>query len=134
MPVATAEKKGLMSAKDKKYGINYFYIQGTTLIKLCMSNIAWARSGGYILVSAGSYVDMYIFSMQKTNDDYTIKVKSLSSKTTPSKFYFKGNDLYFYYNTNIGSWANIFGISNTSFVNLGVNEEIDESYTEITPE
>ena len=129
MPVATPTANGLMSATDKKYGINYLYIQGGTLIKLCKSNGEWERSGGLLFASTGSSVGLYLFTIQQTNISCQSVVKSIV-KDSRFKFYLKDNALYMYFNTNNGSWMNFFGVSDTSFTKLGLIKP-DETYTEI---
>lgn len=133
VPLATITSDGLMSKNDKKYGINYFYIQGTTLIKLCDANAEWMRSGGSLLVSDGSDCCLYVFTIQKTSpDSHACKIRKTVGDTK-IKFYIKGDSLYAYFNVRTGDWANIFGFSNNSFVNMGVTT-IDDTYTEVVTE
>ena len=132
VPLATITRDGLMSKYDKTYGINYIYIQGATLIKLCDANVAWQRSGGSLLVSDGNDCGLYVFTIQKTSSDsHYFKIKK-AVEYTKIKFYIKGDSLYAYFNTEKTTWANIFGFSNNSFVNLGF-ATIDDTYTEILP-
>ena len=130
MPVATPTGKGLMSADDKKHGIYYFYIKGGNLIKLCTSSSTlWLRSGGFVLISAGSYVGMFLFTIQKKEDGYDVMIKSVADSKLV-KFFRRENDLYLFFNTNAGTFANVFGISKDSFTNMGVVTP-DDTYTEI---
>ena len=133
LPLATITSDGLMSKNDKKYGINYLYIKGTTLIKLCDANATWMRSGGFLLVSTGRDCALYVFTIGKTSDDsHFFKIKTAVAYTNV-KFYIKGDSLYAYYNSPETGWANVFGCSNNSFVNMGPTT-IDDTYTEILPE
>lgn len=130
MPVATTTAKGLMSATDKKHGINYFYISGGTLIKLCTSSSTlWKRSGGFVLISVGNDIGMFVFTIQKNTNGYDVKIKSVAD-LAQANFFRQENDLYFYFNTNTGTHANVFGISKDSFTNMGAVTP-DDTYTEI---
>ena len=62
-------------------------------------------------------------------DGYDVKIKSVAD-LAQANFFRQENDLYFYFNTNTGTHANVFGISNDSFTNMGAVTP-DDTYTEI---
>ena len=131
MPVATAEKNGLMSKTDKKYGINRLYLSNGSLIKLCSVIQDWERAAGTVFYGDGTNIALYYFTyVRKSSTSYYVKVKALIDINI-IEFYIKEDALYLYFKESTGLWANIIGYSTTSFTNMG-KVGIDDTYTKVT--
>lgn len=128
---ATAEKSGLMSSDDKKFGLNRYLVTNRTFMKIMVGK-NWERHGSLIYGNVNGFPYLVIISMYCSLNAPVYSVRWVIGETTKLKFYYKGFEVYvlFGYYENEPHYAFVQSSSGVEIISRG--EDVGQGYTEIT--
>lgn len=131
MPVATTIANGLMSAKDKKYGLYFETL--TNKSKPCYKfgeSKAWQRNIGLVLFTLSSESNFVLFRTNQTNINFDAYVDKIIGARPYLSFFTKDNVLYLRIEYTAGGNNPLYILSGIGVEYIGDNV-IDDTYTEI---
>lgn len=131
MPVATTIANGLMSAKDRKYGL--YFENLTNKNQPCYKfgeSKAWQRNIGLVLFTLNSESNFVLFRTNQTNKSFDAYVDKIIGARPYLSFFTKDNVLYLRIEYTAGGNNPLYILSGIGVEYIGDNV-IDDTYTEI---
>lgn len=131
MPVATTIANGLMSAKDRKYGLYYEYLTNKSYpcYKFGESK-AWQRNIGLVLFTLNGESNFVLFRTSQTDKNFNVHVDNIIGAGPYLSFFTKDNVLYLRIEYTAGGNNPLYILSGIGVEYIGDNV-IDDTYTEI---
>ena len=130
--VATDEKNGLMSSKDKKSILGGYDVGNKTFIKILSSDSNWQRKSALIYGDYNGAPYMVLIGMYTQLPSVIFYVRWITEKVNMLRFYKKENSINAFFDLSISAPHNAFiqSIEGIEFISIGV--EPSSEYTEIT--
>lgn len=131
MPVATTIANGLMSAKDRKYGLYFETLTNKSYpcYKFGESK-AWQRNIGLVLFTLASESNFVLFRTSQSNTNFDAYVDKIIGARPYLSFFTKDNVLYLRIEYTAGGNNPLYILSGIGVEYIGDNV-IDDTYTEI---
>ena len=131
MPVATTIANGLMSAKDRKYGLYYEYLTNKSYPCYKFGEPkAWQRNIGLVLFTLNGESNFVLFRTNQTNKSLSAYVDNIIGARRCLSFFTKDNVLYLRIEYTAGGNNPLYILSGIGVEYIGDNV-IDDTYTEI---